>query len=229
MTTKPVALVTGATGGMGTEIVTDLARTHTVIAQGRNTQKLAALAKIPGVITWQAELTAEHKTTEFITQLERLDVVVHAAAIASTETLANASTASWQQQFAVNVIAPATITRAALPLLRQSQGTVIFIGSGASVRANPNSAVYTASKHALKGLADCLRLDEQQYRVRVTTVAPGPTDTEMLRGLIAPENYRAEQYIHPASVAKAVRFVVDATCDVQLSDVFVRPRAEVTR
>lgn len=233
--TKPVALVTGATGGMGTAIVRELLHTHEVIAQGRDAEKLAALAKLSGVTVWQVDLAAAtqpetaSEQLEYLRALPRLDVVVHAAAIANSETVESATAAQWQQMLNLNVVAPALVTQAILPQLRASRGTAIFIGSGASVRANKNTALYTSSKHALKGLTDSLRLDEMEHGVRITTVAPGPTDTQMLRGLIAAENYHAELYIQPESIARTVRFVVDAGADVQLTDVFVRPRAEIAR
>ena len=85
--------------------------------------------------------------------------------------------------------------------------------------------IYPATKHALKGFADSLRLDESANGVRICTVAPGPTDTPMLESMVA--DYQPERYIRPASVARAVRFVVDASDDVQLTDVAVRPRVEL--
>lgn len=226
---KPVAVVTGATGGMGVHIVRELSRTHTVIAQGRNTTVLQHLAAEFAVQPWQVELSEFAKLADYVAALPRIDVVVHAAAVANRHTIDSADVDTWQQILNTNVLAPAVITRAALPQLRHSNGTVIFIGSGASVRASANSALYTTSKHALKGLADSLRLDEQAQGVRVATVAPGPTDTQMLRGLIDTEHYRSELYIRPESIAQAVRFVVDAPADVQLTDVHVRPRAEIVR
>jgi NAD(P)-dependent dehydrogenase (short-subunit alcohol dehydrogenase family) len=85
---------------------------------------------------------------------------------------------------------------------------------------------YPATKHALKALADGLRLDESAQGVRVSTVAPGQTDTPMLRsGWSGP--YAPERFIRPESVARTVRFVVDAGPDVHLTDVAVRPRVEL--
>jgi NADP-dependent 3-hydroxy acid dehydrogenase YdfG len=116
-----------------------------------------------------------------------------------------------------------------LPLLRAAQGTVVFIGSGASTRPVPGSAVYAATKHALRAVSDVLRIDEEPHRLRVVTVAPGQTDTEMLRSMVPDEHYAPERYIRPESVAGAVRFVVDAPADVQITDIAVRPRQEINR
>ena len=236
----PVALVTGASGGMGGEIARELASTHRVIAVGRNAARLdELLASLPipeggahagvGHEAWQLDVTDEAGLAERIAGLDRLDVLVHAAAIARTYGVDAAEASDWAEHFAVNVTAPAVLSRLSLPLLRASQGTVVFIGSGASTRPVPGSAVYAASKHALRAVADVLRIDEEPHRIRVVTLAPGQTDTEMLRGLVPPEAYEPERYIRPSSVASALRFVVDAPADVQITDLAVRPRQEISR
>ncbi|MBC9954030.1 SDR family oxidoreductase [Leucobacter sp. cx-42] len=225
----PVALVTGASSGMGREIARDLSRTHHVIAVGRDRVRLGEVAAETGATAWDCDITDSQRLGERIATLSRLDVLVHAAAIAHSLGVAQATESDWETHFAVNVTAPATITRLTLPLLRTSQGTIVFIGSGASTKPVPGSAVYSASKHALRAVADVLRIDEEPNRVRVATVAPGQTDTAMLRSTIPAEQYSPEQYIKPESVAAAVRFVVDAPADVQLTDIAVRPRQEISR
>ncbi|GAA2181319.1 SDR family oxidoreductase [Leucobacter tardus] len=227
---RPVALVTGASSGMGREIARDLARTHRVIALGRNAERLDAVAQETGAETWQLDVsTDEAEIGTRIGALHRLDVLVHAAAVAPKRSVAEASADDWNRTLAVNVTAPSVLTRHALPLLRASVGTVVFIGSGAGTRPVPGSVVYAASKHALRAVADVLRIDEEPHRVRVATVAPGQTDTDMLRSMIPEDQYQPERYIQPASVAATVRFVIDAPADVHLTDVAVRPRQEIAR
>jgi len=227
---RPVAVVTGATSGMGWEITLDLARDHDVIAVGRSTSALAELDRLPNVSPHSADITDPAARTELIAALGRVDVIVHAAALGGAIALEDASHERWLEYLELDVVAPAELTRLCLPLLREAQGTVIFIGSGASTRAVPGSAVYTASKHALRGLADVLRIDEAKNGIRVATVAPGPTDTPMLRAsrAAAGADYHPDDYIRPTSVARAVRFVVDSTPDVHITDVAVRPRRELS-
>ena len=225
----PVALVTGASGGMGREIVRDLTRTHRVIAVGRSAERLDAITAQTGATAWQLDVTDHEEFSSRIAELDRLDVLVHAAAIGDHLSVEAADASAWQRHLDVNVTAPALATRAALPLLRAATGTIVFIGSGAGTRPAPGSAVYTATKHALRGVADVLRIDEEPHRVRVVTIAPGQTDTDMLRAGIPADQYTPERYIRPQSVAGAVRFAVDAPDDVQLTDIAVRPRQEIVR
>ena len=215
---------------MGREVARELSTTHRVIAVGRDEARLAAITAETGATPWQYDLTSDAEALgASIAELARLDVLVHAAALGGHHSVAEAPDAVWQEQFETNVLAPARITRQALPLLREAEGTVIFIGSGASTRPVPGSAVYSATKHALKALADVLRIDEEPHRVRVTTLAPGQTNTAMLKRSTPSEQYTPERYIQPRSVAATVRFVVDAPADVHLTDVTLRPRQEIAR
>lgn len=228
---RPLALVTGASGGIGGAIVRDLARTHRVIAIGRNADALARMASETGAEPQVVELTDAAAIERLAAGLERLDVLVHAAAIADVRSVEQATEDDWERQLRINVISPALLTRATLPLIRRTQGTIVFIGSGSGTRPSAGSAIYTASKFALRAIADVLRLDEEQHRVRVVTVAPGPTDTAMQRTMVADAGgtYDPEVYIRPHSVAREVRHVVDAPADVQITDVAIRPRVEVRR
>lgn len=226
---RPTALITGASSGMGRAIARELSSTHEVVALGRDPERLRAVAEETGATTWAVDLADSAALAGRIAELERLDVLVHAAAISRVRSVAEAAPDDWAEHFAVNVTAPAELTRAALPLLREAGGTVVFIGSGAGTRPVPGSAIYTATKHALRGVADVLRIDEEPHRIRVVTLAPGQTDTAMLRGHIPAESYDASRYIRPESVAATVRFVVDAPADVQLTDIAVRPRQEIAR
>ena len=227
--TPPVALVTGATSGIGREIARDLALTHVVYAVGRNAERLAELGGFDdesSVIPVQADINDPDAMAALVTELDRLDVLVHSAGVVGQSHVAETPREEWMRQLATNVVAPAELTRLTLPLLRASRGTVVFIGSGAGTRASANLAAYAATKHALRALADSLRLEEAAAGVRVSTVAPGPVDTSMQEQMQAQlgNEYIASRYIRAESVARAVRFVVDAPADAQITDLSVRPR-----
>ena len=229
MTGPRVAVVTGAGGGMGRAIVLDLLATHRVHALARRPESVADLPT--EVHVHLGDLRDPAHLDRVAEAVGQVDVLVNAAAIGHPLGVAEATLEQWHEQLATNVVAPAELTRRLLPGLRARQGTVIFIGSGAGTRPVPGSAVSTASQHALRGLADVLRIDEAPHRVRVATVAPGQTDTLMLRTSMSAggQAYTPERYISPASVAAAVRYVVDAPPDVQITDVAVRPRVEISR
>lgn len=234
--TEPIAIVTGATGGMGREIVADLARTHHVYALGRDDTTLAELGALADVTPVNTDLVVDlldaaddQSCLQTLIDLQRVDVVVHAAAIATKFSVETATVADWRHAMDINVHVPAELTRRLLPALREARGTAIFINSGAGRGSYGDNIVYAATKHALYALADGLRKAESTAGVRVSTVAPGPTDTPMLEGLYAQDDkeYRAEHFIEPVEVARAIRMIVDAGESTQITDVAVRPRIEV--
>lgn len=233
--TEAIAIVTGATGGMGREIVADLARTHHVYALGRNDGALAELGALSNVTPVSSDLVADllgeeaPSAIDRLVELTRVDVVVHAAAVATKFSVESARPVDWRDALDLNAVVPAELTRRLLPAIREAQGTVVFINSGAGRGSYGDNIVYAATKHALYAVADGLRKAESVGGVRVATVAPGPTDTPMLERLYARDGkeYRAEYFIEPVEIARAVRTVVDAGPSTQITDVSVRPRIEV--
>ena len=218
------AVVTGATGGMGAEIIKDLARDHRVYALGRRAGELPEAENIvPVAIDLLSLLDGSPLPTE-LASLERVDVLVHAAARADKRSVENARPADWRAQMDLNVHVPAELTRQLLPALRAAEGLVVFINSGAGIHSYGDNVIYAATKHALYALADGLRLGE--LGIRVSTVAPGPTDTPMLQGL---QDYNPEHVIAPVEVAKAIRATVDAGPTTQLTEIRVRPRIELNQ
>lgn len=224
MTELKTAVVTGATGGMGVEIIKDLARDHRVYALGRRAGELPEAENIvPVEIDLLSLLDGAALPTE-LASLERVDVLVHAAARADKRSVESARPEDWRAQMDLNVHVPAELTRLLLPALRAAEGLAVFINSGAGIHSYGDNVIYAATKHALYALADGLRLGE--LGIRVSTVAPGPTDTPMLQGL---QDYNPEHVIAPVEVAKAIRATVDAGPTTQLTEIRVRPRIELNQ
>ncbi len=221
-----IAVVTGATGGMGKEIVANLVSDHHVYALGRDQAKLDELVAAHGdaVTVVAVDLAQELDAMDAVLPaLERVDVLVNGAAIAQAFSVESARVSDWRAHMELNVYAPAELTRVLLPGLRNAEGTAIFINSGAGRGGFGDNVVYAATKHALYALADGLRKSEQD--IRVTTIAPGPTDTAMFQGLSG--DYDKSHVIAPVEIAKAIRAVIDAGPTTQLTEVQVRPRIEL--
>lgn len=218
------AVVTGATGGMGVEIIKDLARDHRVYALGRRAGELPEADNIVPVSVDLLSLLDGAALPAELAALERVDVLVHAAARADKRSVESARPEDWRAQMDLNVHVPAELTRLLLPALRATEGLVVFINSGAGIHSYGDNVIYAATKHALYALADGLRLGE--LGIRVSTVAPGPTDTPMLKGL---QDYNPEHVIAPIEVAKAIRATVDAGPTTQLTEIRVRPRIELNQ
>lgn len=220
----PMALITGAGGGLGAAIATALEPTHTLLLAGRPSERLDAVAERLGATTWPldlVDLAAIEAATEVITEL---DVLVHNAGVVFPGRVAESTVDEWATTFEVNVIGPVALTLALLPALRHARGQVIFINSGAGVKASPGLASYSASKFALRAFADSLRDDEPA--LRVTTIHPGRIDTEMQRVLVDYEGgeYDPARFLQPDTVAGVVAGVVATPADAHVHEVIVRPR-----
>ena len=223
---RPLALVTGASRGIGAAVARALAPRHDLLLGGRDTVALNALAaELPRSRPWPVELTDEVAVAEAVGGIERLDVLVHSAGIGLLGTVADTSAATWRRQFEINVVAVAELTRLLLPALRAARGRVVVLNSGAGLSALPGWASYAASKHALRAFADALRAEEAGHGVRVTSIHPGRVDTEMQRAVVAQErgDYRAADYLRADSVAGAVLFAVSAPRDAALTELVLRP------
>ncbi len=221
-------LVTGAGSGIGAALADRLLeRGDDLVLLARSTERAHDLrSELPGATVLVADLADAAEVEALAGELpERLDSMVHAAGVVDLGPVADLSTLAWQEQLAVNVVAPAVLTRLALPALRTARGTVVFVNSGAGLSASPHWSAYAASKHALRALADSLRAEEQEYGVRVTTVYPGRTATPMQQRVHDQEgrDYDADDWIDPATVAEAILHVLGLGPDATISDLTIRP------
>ncbi len=225
--TRPIALVTGASRGIGGAVARALAATHDVLLGGRDTDALTRLAaELPGSRPWPVELTDASALAAATSGLSRMDVVVHSAGVGEIGLVADTPAEIWRRQLEVNVVAVAELTRLLLPALRAAAGHVVMINSGAGLVARPGWGAYAASKFALRAVADSLRAEESEHGVRVTSVFPGRTATDMQRAVRAAEGgeYRETDYLSPESVAAVVASAVRVPRDAQVTELMVRPR-----
>ncbi len=221
----PLALVTGASKGIGAATARALASTHRLLLGGRDADALAALAsELPDAKPLAADLTDPDALASAVADIDALDVLVHSAGVAPLGRIEDASRETWQQNFDVNVLAVVELTRLLLPALRAASGDVVLINSGAGYNARPGWAPYAASKFALRAFGDALRAEEPS--LRVTSVHPGRTDTPMQERIVAGEGreYRASDFLRPESVAQAVLSAVTAGEDAHVTEVSIRPR-----
>jgi NADP-dependent 3-hydroxy acid dehydrogenase YdfG len=154
---------------------------------------------------------------------ERLDGVVHAAGMVHLSPVAELEADEWMEHLSVNLVSAAEMTRLLLPALRAAEGHVVFVNSTAGLRANPEWSAYAASKFGLRALADSLRAEESS--LRVTTVYPGRTATEMQRKVRAQEghSYAEDDFAAPGTVARVLVAALETPRDAVVSDVTVRP------
>ena len=235
---RPVALITGASQGIGAAVARLLAPRYDLILGGRDEQRLADLIEelaAAGPVNARAlpvEVTDDAALAEALSRIDRLDALVHSAGTGELGTVEETSAATWRAQFDVNVVAVAEATRLLLPALRAA-GTdtgadVVLVNSGSGITAKAGWGSYAASKFALRAFGDALRAEESGNGVRVTSVHPGRVDTAMQRHVVAQEGggeYDGSTFLRPESVAAAVLTALTATRDAHLTEIVLRQQA----
>jgi NAD(P)-dependent dehydrogenase (short-subunit alcohol dehydrogenase family) len=186
------AIVTGTSSGFGLSTSVELARKgFTVIAAMRNCDKsneLLQRARKHGVeskiIVHELDVTNEGSIKAFQTwineEFRRVDVLINNAGYAGAGFVEEVSMDEYRQQFETNVFGVFAVTKAILPLMRmQKQGCIINISSISGKVAFPGLSPYAASKHAIEGWSESLRLEMQTFGVKVVLIEPGSYKTNI--------------------------------------------------
>lgn len=230
---RPLALITGGTRGIGRATAAALADDFDLIIGGRDTAAVDEVCHaLPHARPFVVDLTDEASTSAAVEQLglDRLDALIHSAGISGGAATPDSNRALWRTMFEVNVIAVSELTRLLLPALIAAQGTVVTVNSGSGLVAKGAGGHYPASKFALTALTDVLREELRPDGVRVSSVHPGRVDTDMQRELVASENrpYDPLEFLTPESVATAIRTAVTATPDATYETISIRPAPAAT-
>ncbi|WP_418906791.1 SDR family oxidoreductase [Glutamicibacter endophyticus] len=232
------ALVTGASSGIGQAIVRALrADGWTVYAVARRAERLHALAEETGAVPLTADVSVQSDIDELLAGLQEgpgVDTLVNCAGGArGTDYLAEAKDADWEFMFQANVMGTMRLTRALLPQLRATQGTILNVTSTAALASYEGGSGYNAAKSAQRALTQALRLEEVEHGIRVIEVLPGLVQTEefALRRLgdasAAAKVYAGvDEPLLAEDVAEVIRYAVSLPHHVNLDEIVIRPQAQ---
>lgn len=211
-----VAVITGASSGIGKQVAIDFARrgTEVVIAARRvpMLEQVAAECRAAGgaVEVVAGDLAerafAEAVVARTVQRFGRLDILVNNAGIPKHKQFFDVTPEDIDYTMRVNFMAPAYMTVAALqPMLRQGEGYIVNISSGAGRMPPPRETVYAASKYALTGFTEGLWLDLAGANIHPAVIHVGPIDTEIWEKAAAeaPVRYHGKKY-PPSVISSAV-------------------------
>lgn len=212
-----IAVVTGASRGIGKEISLLLGKMGATIVLAARATKL--LEEVAGQIkdggsdaeVFQLELEEESSIKAFIDFVKNkfgaLDILINCAGITHSALLEDTTTEDYDKVMSVNSRGPFILCREALCMLKKSEsGRIINISSVVGVKGYPMQSVYTASKHALRGMSISLANELKNTSVRVHVICPGGVNTEMA-GRVRPD-INKDELIDPKEVAELALYLV---------------------
>ncbi|HEX4004220.1 MAG TPA: SDR family NAD(P)-dependent oxidoreductase [Candidatus Acidoferrales bacterium] len=225
-----VALVTGASRGIGLAIARSLAGLGAKVAlcarDPEQLEKAAAALKDTGAVA--AAIPADVRNANDVARLVRkaeqslgpIEILVNNAGIGIFAPIHEASEADWDSVLDTNLKAVFLMTRAVAPgMIQRHSGHIINIGSLSGKSAFPGGAVYCASKWGLLGLTQCAAEDLRPHGVRVSAVLPGSVATAF-----SPHAGKdISKMLQPADVAHAVETIVTQAPQSFISEVLIRP------
>jgi NADP-dependent 3-hydroxy acid dehydrogenase YdfG len=237
---KRVAVVTGASSGIGAATAKALARNGFVVVGGaRRVERVKKAVGDTGV-AMELDVTDRKSVERFAADVgkrfKRIDVLVNNAGGAfGLNPIAEAVDEEWEGMWKVNVEGLMFMTRACLPWLRKAPyGHIVNIGSIAGFETYKGGAGYTAVKHAVRAITKTLRLELNGEPIRITEIAPGLVETEFSKVRFKGDRDKASAVyagLKPLTgddIADCILFAVTRPPHVDIDEVVVRPVAQAT-
>ncbi|MHB1863285.1 MAG: SDR family oxidoreductase [Gemmatimonadaceae bacterium] len=225
--TRPIAVITGASRGIGRAMALRLAADYHIVAAARSTAQLDALAAEiaahGGTCTPVGLDIADPDAVARALGGMAADVLVNNAGIGILKPLLELTPQEWHRQVDVNFNALFDVTRALLPgMVARQRGHVVIIGSIAGRSTFSGGTAYAATKHAVMGFAECLMLEVRDQGVKVSVVSPGGVATAFGDGDPASKTWA----LRPDDVAASVAHVLATPPNVLVHRVEVRALAK---
>ena len=240
-----IALVTGATSGIGKATAQILAKNnYKIILCGRREDRLLELKKelsaFTEVHTLSFDVRDKKAVFENINSLpegfSKIDVLINNAGNAhGLDSIQNGNLEDWDAMIDINVKGLLYVSKAIIPkMIEQKSGHIINIGSIAGKEVYANGNVYCASKHAVDALNQAMRIDLNPYGIRVGGIHPGAVETEFSEVRFkgdtdrAANVYKGFEPLRAEDIADIIHFVVSRPYHVNIADLIVLPTAQAS-
>ncbi|MBJ2067878.1 SDR family oxidoreductase [Serratia odorifera] len=238
-----VIVITGASSGMGEAAARHLAHKGAkLVLAARRSDRIDVLAKEINAqggtaIAVATDVTRENDVKKLVdtavNQLGRIDVLINNAGVMPLSPLDQVKVNEWNQMIDVNLRGVLHGIAAALPYMKaQKSGHIINTASVAGHLVFPASAVYSATKYAVRALTEGLRKETCAYNVRATIISPGAVSTELLEHIsdkdvqAANQEYVGKVGVPPETFARMVAFAIGEPDDVGVNEIIFRPTAQ---
>ena len=239
MSGRKIALVTGASSGIGEAVALELSKAgHTIVVGARRTDRLQDLVsriEASGGVAraHRLDVTSRDDFARVVSatyeEFGRVDVIVNNAGVMPLSPLSALKVSEWDQMVDVNIKGVLNGIAAVLPTMEaKGSGHIINVASIGAHRVSPTAAVYCATKYAVWAISDGLR--QETDKLRVTVISPGVVTSELADTISDDTARRAmnefrRTAIDPNAIGRAVRYAVEQPSDVDVSEIIVRPTA----
>jgi len=232
--TEKVAIVTGASRGLGRAISFSLAKEGVSVvlaARGEDelketAEKIKAFGGVADVVPTDMAEEQQIKRLVELTDKKfgRLDILVNNAGVTHSALIEQTATAQWDRLFKVNARGPFILCRESLGLLKKAPAAcAVNIISIVGIKCYAYQGAYTASKHALRGLTKVLAEELKDTNIRVHSICPGGIDTEMFRQL--GRDIKKEDLMQPEEIAELVLYLVTHRGNAVINELRIRRKA----
>lgn len=231
-----VALITGASSGIGRAIALALAKEGAICCLvGRSREKLDAIATLAtsggasSVHVFDYDLTIDQNIQLIKSQVgdhfTGIDFLVHSAGIFSANKVQDASLDDFDNLYKANVRAPFLLTQSLLPMLRKSFGQIVFINSSQGLTGRANASQFSSTQHSLRAIADSLRDEVNGDGIKVISLYLGRTATPRMESLFQKEGkaYQPELLLQPEDVAAVVINTLSLPRTAEVTNISIRP------
>ncbi|MGH7121296.1 MAG: SDR family oxidoreductase [Acetobacteraceae bacterium] len=237
---EKVVVITGASSGLGEAAARHLAALGAVVVLGaRRENRIQSVAKeLVGrggkALAIATDVTARDQVKKLVDaavrEYGRIDVMINNAGLMPQSLLERLKIDEWDRMIDVNIKGVLYGIAAALPhMQRQKSGHFINVSSVAGHKVGPGTAVYAATKYAVRALSEGLRQEVKPYNIRTTVISPGAVATELPSTVSDPDvaaridKYYADVAIPADSFARAVAFAIAEPEEVDVNEILFRP------
>jgi len=236
-----IALVAGASSGIGAATAEMLAREGVIVAAvARRADRLAALVqRIEAAggrgAAFSADIAKESEATEVVERIRarygRVDILVNSAGIVRPGAVESADPAHWREMIDINLLAAMYTSRAVLQDMRpRGDGHIVTVSSTAGRLVGTRHSGYVASKHAVNAFSEALRQEVAPFGIRVTIVEPGSTATEVADSVpnaedraVMSQHINKEGTMQAEDVAGAILYALRQPSNVNVREIWLAP------
>lgn len=247
-----VALVTGASSGIGEATALELARAGATVAlAARRADRLSGLVQRieseggpnfgrPRALALAADMTVEAEAIkaveDTVAQLGSIDILINSAGVMQAGGVEGADLAEFRRVYEINVFGTLYCCAAAVPhMLKQGGGDIINVTSLAGRKGGPETNAYSGSKHAANAMTDAMRQELGGRNIRVAILMPGATRTEVGDSISNPNWRKAIQAhvakdgaVDPSEIGETIVFMLTMPRHVNISEISIRPTIDTT-